>query len=235
MTWSRPTGPNAEALAVALVACGARDRRRRSRRRASTRRAAPRSEPASAAARCVPRERGEGAPRRASPPGERGGGGSPEGRQIHSALPRGRDRLRVAGVGVPHDSGSGVRGENPPEAPVGGVRPVSHSDHSGVDGVADPDAATVVDRDPRRAARRLFRRGFKIGQARSRRSANPLGLRLGDAAKERRKVIAAMTLGARTFAGGRRSLKRRPRAPSRHIQTASSRGDPGKGPDAQRA
>ena len=57
----------------------------------------------------------------------------------------------VAGVGVTHDARARVGGQHPLE-PFGCVgRAVGDDDHAGVDRVADPDPAAVVDADPGRA------------------------------------------------------------------------------------
>ena len=50
--------------------------------------------------------------------------------------------------------GSVVSTRSSRSAPVGAV---GHDDHPGVDRIADPDAAAVVDADPRRARRNVER------------------------------------------------------------------------------
>ena len=72
-------------------------------------------------------------------------------REVEPALARDVERLLVAGVGVPHDARAGVGREDALELRRGRVGPVGDDDHAGVDRVADPDAAAVVDADPGRA------------------------------------------------------------------------------------
>jgi len=59
---------------------------------------------------------------------------------------------------MPQDAHRGVRGEHSLELLSREVRPVRDDDHPRVLAVADPDAATVVDADPRRSRGRVHER-----------------------------------------------------------------------------
>ena len=72
-------------------------------------------------------------------------------RQLEPLLLRTRNGFRVAGVGVAHDAGAGIVGEDALEAAVGFRRAVADDHHPGMLGKADPDAAAVMDRNPGRA------------------------------------------------------------------------------------
>ena len=125
------------------LAAGAEDDRRpraRRRRRALGPAAAPRGQRASRAAR----GRGPAAvPRRQSARATSAGSSRARARRVL--------RLRVAGVEVTHDARAGVGREHALE-PLGSlVGAVRDDDHPGVDRVADPDAAAVVDAHPGRA------------------------------------------------------------------------------------
>ena len=79
-------------------------------------------------------------------------------RQVEPALASSSERLRVAGVCVPHHARSGVGGQHALE-PVGSVgSAVGENDHPAVDRVADADPTPVVDADPRRAGSRVEER-----------------------------------------------------------------------------
>ena len=74
------------------------------------------------------------------------------------ARARRASRLGVAGVEVAHDAHAGVGREHALEALRRLVGAVGDDDHAGVDRVADPDAAAVVDADPGRARRHVDER-----------------------------------------------------------------------------
>ena len=107
-------------------------------------------------------------------------------------LARGVERLVVAGVGMAHDAGARIGGEHPLE-PLRRIRAaVGEHDHAGMDRVADPDAAAVVDADPGRARRRVQERvqdrpvGDRVGAV-----AHRLGLAVGGGDRAGVEVVAA--------------------------------------------
>src|SRR5829696_6615219 len=57
----------------------------------------------------------------------------------------------VPGIGMAHHSRTRIGSKDPAEPPVGYARPVSHSHHPGMNGIADADTTAVVKRDPARA------------------------------------------------------------------------------------
>src|SRR3954454_3619648 len=76
---------------------------------------------------------------------------SPVHRDGDATLPRDLDGPLVACVDVAEDAHRRVRGQDPAELLGGEVGAVGDDDHPGMLAIADPDAAAVVDRDPRRA------------------------------------------------------------------------------------
>src|SRR6267143_487173 len=69
-------------------------------------------------------------------------------REVDPVPSRELDRVWIPGVGVTHDAGSGIGRQDTAKLLASERRPVRDGDHAGVDGVADPDAAAVMDRDP---------------------------------------------------------------------------------------
>ena len=66
-------------------------------------------------------------------------------------LLRALERVGVARVGVAHHARAGIRREHALDPFRHRVRPVGDDHHAGVDRIADPDAAAVVDAHPRGA------------------------------------------------------------------------------------
>ena len=54
-----------------------------------------------------------------------------------------------------HDAGAGVSGQDPLEPSLRRVGPIGNDNHPCVDRIPDSDPATVMDRDPTGAARRI--------------------------------------------------------------------------------
>src|SRR5262245_25286419 len=69
-------------------------------------------------------------------------------RQVEAVALGGREGLVVTGVGVAHDAGAGIGGENALETARGVRGAVGDHDHARVDRVADADAAAVVHAHP---------------------------------------------------------------------------------------
>jgi hypothetical protein len=92
---------------------------------------------------------------------------------------------------MPHDAGAGVRGEHALKPPHRRVGAVCNGHHSGMHGVADPDATTMMDRDPARPARGVEQRveqrpvGDRIGAV-----LHVLGLAVGRCHRSGIQVIA---------------------------------------------
>ena len=125
----------------------------------------------------------------------------------------GRDRLRVAGVGVAEDARARIGREHALE-PLGHlVAAVGDDDHARVDRVADPDAAAVMDADPRRARGDVEQRvqdrpvGDRVGAVPHRLG---LAVRRGDRAGV--EVIAADHDGRLDLAGPDELVDREPGA-----------------------
>src|SRR5262245_27076843 len=79
-------------------------------------------------------------------------------RQLDAGPLRGRARIVISGVRVPRDADTGVVGEHALEADPHLRRSVGDDDLARVQRVADADAAAVMERDPRRAARAVEHR-----------------------------------------------------------------------------
>src|SRR5688500_1510407 len=77
---------------------------------------------------------------------------------MKSVRPRGRYRLFVASVGVPGNPGSRIIGEYALETHTHLRRAVGNDHLTGVKRIADAHSATMVKRDPRRAARDIQHR-----------------------------------------------------------------------------
>ena len=113
-------------------------------------------------------------------------------RQVEAVLPCGVERLVVAGIGMPHDACARIGGEHALESLRRIGAAVGEHDHARVDRVADPDAAAVVDADPRRARRRVQERvqdrpvGDRIGAV-----AHRLGLAVGRGDRTGVEVVAS--------------------------------------------
>ena len=80
-------------------------------------------------------------------------------------LASGVECLVVPGVCVAHHAGAWIGREHTLEPFRRVGRAVGEDDHAGVNRVADPDAAAVVDADPGGAPQRVFRSAFRIGQS----------------------------------------------------------------------
>jgi hypothetical protein len=62
-------------------------------------------------------------------------------------------RLVIARIGMTHDPGSRIGRQHALQASFGRIRASRYRHHSGMNRVADPDTAAVMDRHPARAAR----------------------------------------------------------------------------------
>ena len=127
-------------------------------------------------------------------------------------LARGVERLVVAGVGVAHDARAGIGREHALEPLRRVVGAVGDDDHAGVDRVADPDAAAVVDADPGRARRRVQERvqdrpvGDRVGAV-----AHRLGLAVRGGDRAGVEVVAPDHDGRRDRARADELVDREPR------------------------
>src|SRR2546426_416238 len=68
------------------------------------------------------------------------------------------DRVRIPRVGMAHHAGAGICCEHAAQLLAAERRPIGDGDHARVYGVADADAAAMMQRDPRGAGRRVHER-----------------------------------------------------------------------------
>ena len=165
---------------------------------------------------CRRARRARGAPARGARESSSSGSSAPvrtgNHRHVDATLARRGDGFGIPGVRVPDDPNAGIAREHALQLLVRFARAVGHDDHSGVQRVADADAAAVMDRRPTSRPHDVLSRAFSTGQSAiaSLPSRIPSVSRLGEATDPVSRWSRPITIGALTTPRRTRSLIARP-------------------------